>query len=143
MAENIENKGAASAIGSVVATIVLAAVCVAGGWIAKDMWPKKPVGQDTAAMAAAMAAMQQTVAVTNADNSLMTKGQEVFFELEQWHMEEESRYYYGREVEFTLYVTEEDGKGSYTSSMAFAFGQEIHVALTGSREKGYRITPMD
>ena len=67
MAESTEKKSAASAIGSVVATIVLAAVCAAGGWIAKDMWPKKPAGQDVAAMAAAMASMQQTVAATNAE----------------------------------------------------------------------------
>ena len=58
-----------SAIGSIVGTIILAAVCVAGGWIAKDMWPKGG-GSDAAAQAAklaAMAAMQQTVAVTNAE----------------------------------------------------------------------------
>ena len=58
-----------SAIGSIVGTIILAAVCVAGGWIAKDMWPKGN-GSDAAAQAAklaAMAAMQQTVAVTNAE----------------------------------------------------------------------------
>ncbi len=56
-----------SKIGSVIGTIVLAAVCVAGGWIAKDMWPKKAPGQNPAAALAAMAAMQQTVAVTNAE----------------------------------------------------------------------------
>ena len=58
-----------SAIGSIVGTIILAAVCVAGGWIAKDMWPKSG-GSDAAAQAAklaAQAAMQQTVAVTNAE----------------------------------------------------------------------------
>ena len=58
-----------SAIGSIVGTIILAAVCVAGGWIAKDMWPKGG-GSDAAAQAAklaAQAAMQQTVAVTNAE----------------------------------------------------------------------------
>ena len=58
-----------STVGSIVGTVVLAAVCVAGGWIAKDMWPKG-AGDDAAAQAAkaaAMAAMQQTVAVTNAE----------------------------------------------------------------------------
>ena len=55
------------AVGSVIATIVLAAVCVAGGWIAKDMWPKKPAAPGAAAKMAAMASMRQTVAVTNAE----------------------------------------------------------------------------
>ncbi len=62
-------KGTGSAIGSIIGTIVLAAVCVAGGWIAKDMWPKGDGGAAAAQAAklAAMAAMQQTVAVTNAE----------------------------------------------------------------------------
>ena len=62
-----EEKG--STLGSIIATAVLAAVCVAGGWIAKDMCPKG-AGDDAAAraaQAAAMAAQQQTVAVTNAE----------------------------------------------------------------------------
>ena len=58
MAEN-EKK---SAVGSVIATVVLAAVCVAGGWIAKGLMPKDgPKGPDMAAM---MAGMAQTVAVS-------------------------------------------------------------------------------
>ena len=58
-----------STVGSIIGTIVLAAVCVAGGWIAKDMWPKGDGGAAAAQAAklAAMAAMQQTVAVTNAE----------------------------------------------------------------------------
>ena len=57
------------AAGAVIAQVVLAAVCVAGGWIAKDMWPKgKGPGAGAAAAAAAAAAQQmQTVAVTNAE----------------------------------------------------------------------------
>ena len=58
-----------STVGSIIGTIVLAAVCVAGGWIGKDMWPKS-AGNDAAAKAAAAAAAaaaQQTVAVTNAE----------------------------------------------------------------------------
>ena len=53
-----------SAVGSVIATVVLAAVCVAGGWIAKGLMPQGggPKGPDMAAM---MAGMAQTVAVTN------------------------------------------------------------------------------
>ncbi len=57
-----------STVGSIIGTIVLAAVCVAGGWIGKDMWPKGDGGAAAqAAKLAAMAAMQQTVAVTNAE----------------------------------------------------------------------------
>ena len=55
-----------STVGSIIGTIVLAAVCVAGGWIGKDMWPKGDGGA-AAAQAAKLAAMQQTVAVTNAE----------------------------------------------------------------------------
>ena len=58
-----------STLGSIIGTVVLAAVCVAGGWIGKDMWPKS-AGNDAAAKAAAAAAAaaaQQTVAVTNAE----------------------------------------------------------------------------
>ena len=58
-----------STVGSIIGTIVLAAVCVAGGWIGKDMWPKS-AGNDAAAKAAkaaAAAAAQQPVAVTNAE----------------------------------------------------------------------------
>ena len=50
-----------SKVGSLIATVVLAAVCVAGGWIAKGLMPKGGVqGPDMAAM---MAGMAQTVAV--------------------------------------------------------------------------------
>ena len=61
MAEKSETGKAA--IGSVIATVVLAAVCAAGGWIAKGLMPQGgPQGPDMAAM---MAGMAQTVAVTN------------------------------------------------------------------------------
>ena len=65
MAEKNEN--GKSAIGSVIATVVLAAVCVAGGWIAKGLMPQggPQGGPDMAAM---MAAMVQTVAVTNVES---------------------------------------------------------------------------
>lgn len=63
MAETKENKGK-SAIGSVIATVVLAAVCVTGGWIAKGLAPKA-MGPNMPDMAAMMANMRQTVAVTN------------------------------------------------------------------------------
>lgn len=60
--------GAAKAAGAAVAQIVLVAVGVASGWIAKDMWPKTDEAAEKAkAQAAAMAAMKQTVAVTNAE----------------------------------------------------------------------------
>ena len=58
------------AAGAVIAQVVLAAVCVAGGWIAKDMWPKGKgpgAGAAAAAAAAAPAQQMQTVAVTNAE----------------------------------------------------------------------------
>ena len=60
MAEKSES--GKSKIGSLIATIVLAAVCVAGGWIAKGLMPQGggPKGPDMAAM---MAGMAQTVAV--------------------------------------------------------------------------------
>ena len=51
-------------VGSAVAQIVLVAAGVAGGWIAKDMWPEKKDGA-AAEKLAAMANMKQTVAVTN------------------------------------------------------------------------------
>ena len=58
-----------STLGSVIATVVLSAVCVAGGWIAADMWPRGAgdAAAAQAAAAAAQAAQQQTVAVTNAE----------------------------------------------------------------------------
>ena len=56
-----------STVGSIIGTIVLAAVCVAGGWIGKDMWPKSAGGDAAAKAAAAAAAAQLTVAVTNAE----------------------------------------------------------------------------
>ena len=68
MAENTENRG--SSVGAVVGTVVLAAVCVAGGWIARDIVPKSdPVAaaEAEAAKKAAEAAAHQTVADTNAE----------------------------------------------------------------------------
>ena len=51
-----------SAVGSVIAAVVLAGASFAGGWIAKGLMPQKPAGggDDAAAM---MAKMAQTVAV--------------------------------------------------------------------------------
>ena len=51
-----------SAVGSLIATIVLAAVCAAGGWIGRGMMGKA-AGSQGPDMAAMMAAMKQTVAV--------------------------------------------------------------------------------
>ena len=60
-----KNETGKSAIGSLIATVVLAAVCAAGGWIAKGLMPKGgPQGPDMAAM---MAGMVQTVAITNVE----------------------------------------------------------------------------
>ena len=57
-----EGKGA---IGAVIGTVVLAAVCAVGGWIARELVPAEKPGADPAA--AAMAGMAQTVAVTNVE----------------------------------------------------------------------------
>ena len=35
------NKSKGGAIGAVIGTLVLAAACAVGGWIANDLWPKK------------------------------------------------------------------------------------------------------
>lgn len=64
MAENEENKGAASVIGSAIATVVLAGVCVAGGWIGHELWAKRHKGDAAAAKPQMPPA---TVAVTNAE----------------------------------------------------------------------------
>ena len=60
MAENAETSK--SKIGSVIATVVLAAVCMAGGWIAHGILAKG-AAQGGPNMAAMMAGMPQTVAV--------------------------------------------------------------------------------
>lgn len=68
MAEE-KKSGAGAVIGAAIAQIVLVAVGIAGGWIAKDMWPAKDDGAEAAAAAAlAAAAAGQTVAVTNVEN---------------------------------------------------------------------------
>ena len=41
MSENNEKKGKGGAIGAVIGTVVLAAACVAGGWIARGLIPPK------------------------------------------------------------------------------------------------------
>jgi len=65
MAEN-DRKDGGSTVGAIIGSIVLAAVCFAGGFIAKGMWPERK-GPPPMNPAAAMAAMAQTVAVTNAE----------------------------------------------------------------------------
>ena len=59
--ENTESK---SAVGSVIASVVLAAVCVVGGWIAHDMYARraKAAGEDARAPQKA-ATGPQTVAI--------------------------------------------------------------------------------
>ncbi|MBQ6341478.1 MAG: hypothetical protein IJI36_20245, partial [Kiritimatiellae bacterium] len=42
MEENNEKKSKGGAIGTVIGTLVLAVACAVGGWIANDLWPKKP-----------------------------------------------------------------------------------------------------
>lgn len=63
MGNNEEKKSATSIIGSAIATIVLAVVCGAGGWIGHEMWMKNHKEE-----AAARPVMPpSTVAVTNAE----------------------------------------------------------------------------
>ncbi len=63
MGNNEEKKSAASIIGSAIATIILAGVCGAGGWIGHEMWMKNHKEK-----AAARPVMPpSTVAVTNAE----------------------------------------------------------------------------
>ena len=42
METNNEKKNKGGAIGAVIGTLVLAVACAAGGWIANDLWPKRP-----------------------------------------------------------------------------------------------------
>ncbi len=64
MAEKTENTNAKSAVGSVIATIVLAVVCAAGGWIGHEMWANK---FQTAAAGGMPQMPPSTVSVTNAE----------------------------------------------------------------------------
>lgn len=57
------NNDGKSAVGSVIGTIVLAVVCIVGGWIARELFPEAKPAENPMA---AMAGMAQTVAVTNA-----------------------------------------------------------------------------
>ena len=50
-------KGTGGAIGAVIGTLVLAVACAVGGWIANDLWPKKPMAMPQ------MPQMMATVAV--------------------------------------------------------------------------------
>ena len=75
----------------------------------------------------------------NADNSLMTKGQEVFFELEQKLVSESSHREREDTAIFQLYVGAENDDHRYTNELNFTYGEEIFVTLTGSAEKGYTI----
>ena len=57
------NNDGKSAVVSVIGTIVLAVVCIVGGWIARELFPEAKPAENPMA---AMAGMAQTVAVTNA-----------------------------------------------------------------------------
>ena len=64
MEENNEKKGKGGAIGAVIGTIVLAAVCATGGWIGCDMWSKiRAEAIKNAVAAPAAKQMAATVAV--------------------------------------------------------------------------------
>ena len=55
-----------SAIGALIGTIVLAAVCAVGGWIARELVPTEKQAAENPM--AAMAGMPQTVAITNVES---------------------------------------------------------------------------
>ena len=59
---DVKTEESNSSVGSVIATVVTAAVCVAGGWIAHDIYAKRQSAAQ-GPNAAAMAGMPQTVAV--------------------------------------------------------------------------------
>ena len=62
----MSEKEGKSAIGALIGTIVLAAVCAVGGWIAREIVPaEKPVAANPMA---AMMGMPQTVALTNVES---------------------------------------------------------------------------
>ncbi len=65
--EKPSNGSLAAKIGAVVATLVLAAVCVAAGWILNDMWPKTDHAAADKAKLAAMSGALATVSATNAE----------------------------------------------------------------------------
>lgn len=80
----------------------------------------------------------------NADNTPFTRGQEVFFELEQPRADE----LFAREEEqtasFKLAIGDDrDVPCFIEKAVAFAYGEEIHVTLKGSAETGYTITRTD
>lgn len=63
-----EKKSAGAVIGSIVGQVVLGAVCVVGGWIARELTPKAPPEvPEKVKMMAKAASMPQSVAVTNAE----------------------------------------------------------------------------
>ena len=64
--ENSKSTGAAGVVGAIVGQIVLGAVCVAAGWIGKDIVEKHMPKQEAVNPAAAAAGMPKTVGVTNA-----------------------------------------------------------------------------
>ena len=64
--ESKKSSGAAGVVGAVVGQIVLGAVCVAAGWVGKDIFEKNAPRDAAANPAAAAAGLPKTVAVTNA-----------------------------------------------------------------------------
>ena len=59
MAAKAESK---SVVGSVVATVVTAAVCAVGGWVARELWPQRAAGPAGAPPARATSVAVETVA---------------------------------------------------------------------------------
>lgn len=81
---------------------------------------------------------------TNADGSRMTKGQEVFFELEQVRAGDSLYVEKGSVTNFELWVQHRESDGwAYTNQLSCPYGEEIRIRLTGSPEEGYTIAPAD
>ena len=79
----------------------------------------------------------------NADDSPMTRGQEVFFELEHRLVNESSYRERENTASFELHIGDENDRNKHTNALDFTYGEEITVTLTGSAEKGYTIVRTD
>ena len=79
----------------------------------------------------------------NADDSPMTRGQEVFFELEHRLVSESSYRERENTASFELHVGDENDRNRHTNALDFTYGEEITVILTGSAEQGYTIARTD
>ena len=75
----------------------------------------------------------------NADNSPYARGQQTFFELEKQPRNVGGTRMQEDRVEFRLSVQDDVTGEKTTNRLACTYGEEVHVILTGSTEKGYTI----